>query len=243
MGAHLRGRHRRLPRGLAVGPRGRHPELREHGEGRRPRAARTDRKIGWYIPTYLLNNNPELATWAGFKAPADITIFQTPETAPLGLFLGGDPSWTQYDGDIIRNLGLQLKEVMSGSEAATLAELDAAYQRQEPLLFYFWLPHWAFVKYDLTNVALPPYTSACWAQAATGGINCDYPTDFLFKIAWPGLKEANAAAYRFLARMNYTTKDQLTMLGEVGIEGKTIEQAARAWINANPSVWQAWVTP
>jgi len=200
-------------------------------------------KIGWYVPTYLLQKHPELATWDGFKAPANIGLFSTSGTAPSGRFLGGDPSWTQYDGDIIRNLGLSLKVVMSGSEAETLSELDAAYARQDPLLFYFWLPHWAHVKYDLTNVALPPYSDACWAEAASGGIDCDYPTDFLFKIAWPGLKSANGAAYRLLQRLTFTTKDQLDMLGAVGIDGKTVDQAARDWVDANTSVWRAWVSP
>ena len=35
--------------------------------------------IGWYIPTYLLKQHPELATWQGVKA--DWKLFVTPQTA------------------------------------------------------------------------------------------------------------------------------------------------------------------
>ena len=143
------------------------------------------------MPTYVIDQYPELATWDGFKAPANVRLFETAENTTQGQFLGGDPSWTQYDAQIIQNLGLDLTVVMSGSESATLSALEAAYPRQQPLLFYFWLPHWAHVKYDLTNVALPPYSDTCWARAASGGIDCDYPTDYLFKIVWPGLADAN----------------------------------------------------
>lgn len=55
-------------------------------------------------------------------------------------FSAGDPSWVQYDEDIIKNVGLDLKVVRAGSEQAVLAALDSAYSRKQPILFYFWTP-------------------------------------------------------------------------------------------------------
>ena len=92
-------------------------------------------KIGWYIPSYLLESHPELATWEGLKVPENAALFATAETGDKGQFLAGDPSWTQYDADIIANLGLNFQVVTAGSEEAVLAALDAAYSRQDPLLF------------------------------------------------------------------------------------------------------------
>ncbi|MDW8326866.1 MAG: glycine betaine ABC transporter substrate-binding protein, partial [Anaerolineales bacterium] len=141
-------------------------------------------KIGWYIPTYMLKDHPELATWEGFKDPENVALFRTAESGDAGQFLGGDPSWVQYDEQIIKNLGLNLKVVYAGSEEAILAAVDAAFSRQAPILIYFYRPHSAFAKYDLTNVKLPPHTPECYAKADAGGVDCDYPTDVLFKIAW-----------------------------------------------------------
>jgi glycine betaine/proline transport system substrate-binding protein len=198
-------------------------------------------KIGWYIPTYLLDEHPELATWEGLADPENAALFATAETGDQGQFLAGDPSWTQYDADIIANLELNFTVVTAGSEEAVLAALDAAYSREEPILFYFYRPHAIFAKYDLTEVALPPYSEECYAEAASGGVACDYPPDDLFKIFWDGLAEAAPEAYTLLSNMNYSTEDQIGMIAAVELDGESVEDAARAWLDANQDVWQAWL--
>lgn len=198
-------------------------------------------KISWYIPSYLRRDHPELATWEGFKDPANVALFATAETGGKGRFLAGDPSWVQYDADIIRNLGLDFTVVRLNSEEALLAALDSAYKKQEPILLYFWTPHWAHTIYDLVPVELPPYSDACYAKKAEGGINCDYPSDPLFKIFWSDFKTYSPQAYQFLKKMNYSNLDQIAMLAVVQLEGKSVEEAARGWIAENEQVWKAWL--
>jgi glycine betaine/proline transport system substrate-binding protein len=198
-------------------------------------------KIGWYVPAYLLETNPELATWEGLTTPDAATLFATAETGDKGQFLTGDPSWTQYEDDIIANLGLNFQIVAAGSEEAILASLDAAYSREEPLLFYFWTPHSVHAKYELAEVALPPYSEECYATAASDGIDCDYPPDELFKVFWSGLAEAAPDAYALLKNMSYSTDDQIGMIAAVELDGLSVEDAARAWLDANTATWQAWL--
>lgn len=198
-------------------------------------------KISWYIPTYLLQDHPELATWEGFKKPETAKLFATAETGDSGQFLSGDPAWVQYDADIIKNLGLNFKVVQSGSENAVLSALDAAYSRKAPLLFYFWTPHSVHAKYDLTPVKLPEYTPECYAKATEGGVACDYPQDVLFKIFWPGLKDKAPDAYTFLKNMSYSTKDQIGLIAAVDVDKKSTEDAARAWVDANEKTWSSWL--
>jgi glycine betaine/proline transport system substrate-binding protein len=197
-------------------------------------------KIGWYIPSYLLTLHPELATWNGFQTPAAVELFATPDTSPLGRFLAGDPSWTQYDADLMRNLDLSFRVDYAGSEEAELSALDEAYKIGGPILLYLWTPHWALTKYDLTEVALPAYSDTCWATVASHGDYCDYPPDQLFKIVWPGLAASAPKAYSFLTRFRYTTADQIALLTAVDGEGQSIDAAANAWIGANTAVWQTW---
>ncbi|RIK47752.1 MAG: hypothetical protein DCC57_13955 [Chloroflexi bacterium] len=198
-------------------------------------------KIGWYIPTYMLEEHPELATWEGLKDPANAALFATAETGDKGQFLTGDPSWTQYEDDIIANLGLNLQIVAAGSEEAILAALDSAYSRQEPILFYFWTPHSIHAKYDLTEVALPPYSDECYAKAEQGGVDCDYPPDHLFKIFWAGLAGAAPDAYTLLKNLHYSTEEQIKMIADVELNGKSAEEAARAWLDANETTWRTWL--
>jgi glycine betaine/proline transport system substrate-binding protein len=198
-------------------------------------------KIGWYIPTYLLDDHPELATWEGFTTPEAAVLFATAETGDKGQFLAGDPSWVQYDADIIRNLGMNFEVVTAGSEDALLAALDAAYSRQQPILFYFYTPHSIFARYDLTEVELPPYSDECYAEADSGGVACDYPEDVLFKVFWSGLRQAAPPVHAFLSNMNYDTGAQIAMVAAVEVEGKSIDEAAQEWVDANEAIWSAWL--
>jgi glycine betaine/proline transport system substrate-binding protein len=198
-------------------------------------------RIGWYLPTYLLTEHPELATWEGLADPENAALFATAETGDQGQLLFGDPSWVTYEADIIANLGLNFQIVQAGSEEAILSALDAAYSREDPILFYFWTPHSIHAKYDLTRVALPDHSEACYATAESGGVDCDYPADNLFKIFWPGLQAAAPDAYTLLQNMQYSTEDQISMIAAVELDGVSVEDAAQAWIDANAAVWQSWL--
>lgn len=196
--------------------------------------------IGWYVPTYVVEENPALATWEGFQDPALAGLFATAETGDRGRFLAGNPSWVQYDADIIRNLGLNLEVVTAGSEEALLAEVSTAVARQAPILFYFYEPHAIFSQFDLTQVELPPYTDECYATAEAGGVACAYPTDVLFKIFSSDLAEKDTAVHTLLSNMNYDNDAQISMLAAVE-EGQSTEAAAQAWLDANESIWRAWL--
>jgi glycine betaine/proline transport system substrate-binding protein len=198
-------------------------------------------RIGWYVPNYVLKDHPELKTWEGFKKPENAALFKTAETGSKGQFLQGDPSWVYYDADIIKNLGLDFQVVQTGSEDSMFAAVDAAYSRQQPVVFYYWSPNWAFAKYEFTKVELPKYSADCYAKAKEGGVACDYPEDVLYKIAWSGLKDAAPEAYTLLKNMSYTNDDQVSMIGDVVLQKKSAADAARAWIDKNPDKWAKWL--
>ena len=198
-------------------------------------------RIGWYIPTYLLTDHPELKTWEGFKKPENAALFKTAETGDKGQFLQGDPSWVYYDADIIKNLELPFQIVQTGSEDALFAQVDAAYSRKQAVVFYYWSPNWPFAKYDFTKVELPTYSEECYAKAKEGGVACDYPEDVLYKIAWSGLKDAAPDAYQLLKNMSYTNDDQVAIIGDVTLNKKSPAEAARAWVDKNQAKWKAWL--
>jgi len=124
-----------------------------------------------------------------------------------------------------------------------MAAVDSAFSRKEPVLIYFYKPHSAFAKYDLTNVTLPENTAACYSEEnkAAGKVDCDYPTDLLFKIASTTLKTSAPDAYTLLSRMSYSTDEQIKMVAAIDTDGKPAAEAARAWVDANESIWKAWL--
>ena len=154
--------------------------------------------IGWFMPSYVVEQNPEFATWEGFKDNAD--AFATAETGDKGRFLGADTTYSIYDEAIIESLGLDLEVVYSGSEAASLAALDQAVTNEEPILMYWWTPQWANAKYDLVEVELPPFDEECEEIAANDpkavGYDCDYADDVLYKAFSADLETKDAGGVR-----------------------------------------------
>jgi glycine betaine/proline transport system substrate-binding protein len=205
-----------------------------------------DAKIGWYVPSFLLKDHPELATWEGFKDPKVAKLFATAETGDKGQFLMGDPSYVSYDEQIIANLDLPLQFVVAGSEPALITAIQTAVADQKPLLLQFWQPHWLQSQVDLTEVKLPEVTDACLASAAAadGKYACDYPVDHLFKAASAKLQTKNPAAFAFLSKMTLTTDQQNEIAATIdgqGDKGLTPAAAAAKWVDANPDVVAGWL--
>ncbi|MGA9277780.1 MAG: glycine betaine ABC transporter substrate-binding protein [Ilumatobacter sp.] len=200
-------------------------------------------RIGWYVPSYVIDEHPELATWEGYATPEAAALFATAETGDNGRFLGTDPSYSEFDEQIIENLGLPFEVVFSGSEPATVAELDARVAAEEPVLMYWWTPTAAVGKYDLQQVELPPYTEECGASAAAedGGVDCEYPEDVIIKAGSAELAEKAPDVHAFLSAFTITNEDQLAMLPSAEIDGEDIEDVAAAWIADNEAIWSAWL--
>ena len=89
-----------------------------------------------------------------------------------------------------------------------LTALDTAYQKQAPILMYFWTPHWAQQKYDLTNGRAARGLRAVQADAATGEnadqYNCAYAPDPLYKAFNDELADEGSRGVRVPERRSRT---------------------------------------
>ena len=198
--------------------------------------------IGWFVPTYVVEANPEVATWEGLNDNA--SLFATAETGDKGQMLDGDPSFVSYDAEIVENLDLNYEVVVAGSESALLSELEQAYANEEPILLYWYTPHWANQQYDMTEVELPAVTEECTDAALNNdgdGYACDYAEDVLFKAFSAELPDKAPAAFDFLSAMSYENSAQEEVAYAIDVDGSTPEEAAQAWVDANQAVWQPWV--
>ncbi len=201
-------------------------------------------RIGWYVPQYVVDENPSLATWEGFKDTALAKKFATAESGSLGQFLMGDPSYVTYDEQIIKNLGLPLKYIVAGSEAALITAIKQSEADKKPILIQFWQPHWFQSQVKLARVALPDPTDACAASAGAkdGKYACDYPVDELYKAASAKLEGKNAMAFAFLKKFQLTTDQQNAIAAMVDNDKLTADVAAKTWVDANPDVVKAWMS-
>jgi len=200
-------------------------------------------KIGWYVPTFVVDEHPELATWEGFKDPELAKLFATAESGDEGQFLMGDPTYVTFDEQIIANLQLPLKYVVGGSEAAVLTALNNGVTDHKPVLVQFWKPHWEHAVLDLTEVKLPDVTDACLASAAAGDgkYDCDYAPDPLYKAASAKLEAKNPTAFAFIQKFQLTIDQQNQIAAYIDGDGMDALAAAQKWVDENPDAVAAWL--
>ncbi len=205
---------------------------------------------GWWVPTYVIEGDPERGIEPmapDLKSYKDLDkyakLFARTETGDKGFLLDAVPGWESQNEGRIANLGVNYVNVYAGTEGAVLAEVEGAVARGEPLIFYWFSPHWLFAKHDLTEIELPEYSDACYGvdPDVEGTFACDWPPDATYIVARVGFKDEYPEVYKLFKNMNLTTAEQSKMILSVDVEEKSIEQAVRAWMADNENLWRAWI--
>ena len=201
-------------------------------------------KSRWFVPTYVIEGDESRgidAVAPDLRTPADLAkyaeVFATPETTPKGRLLDPVATWSTYGAERIEGMGLPFEVVYSGSEAASLAELDRSYAKGDPILIYFWQPHYIYDKYDLTEIEMPPYSEECFAK----DFNCNN-LDGELQTGVSGIfAEEFPDAYQFLKNMNDITNDDLAEMMFTFVEGASYEESVNAWMDHHQDKWRAWL--
>lgn len=194
-------------------------------------------KEEWWYPAYMKEKCPGLPNWEALKDPKCAEAFATPETTPKGRYLGAPVTWEGYDDERVKALGLPFEVVHSGTDAAMFAELDSAYQRKAPIILWVYSPHWAPAKYEGEWVEFPPYTPECYAQKL---YTCGKPTGDIWKYAWVEMKTRWPVAYKIAKAYTIPGPELNVLVGKVDLEGRTMEEVATEWVDANEATWRKW---
>jgi glycine betaine/proline transport system substrate-binding protein len=195
--------------------------------------------IGWFVPKYVMDENPEFKTWEGLKGKEDVFNNE---------FLGGDPSYVQKDKELIEALGLDLKHVTAGAEPAQVARWSQAYKQEEPVLFYWYTPQYLNQEYDLAEVKLPPRTEAnkdCKDDAKEGGspeqYKCEYDITIINKLFSKKFADSGSPAYDVLKKMKLTNEDQELVAKAIAGDKQDPEEAGADWVADNEDKVAAWL--
>ena len=198
----------------------------------------------WWYPLYMKEKCPGLPDWNALNDCAE--QFATPETHPSGRYLGGPVTWGGYDDERVESLELEFEVVHAGTDAALFAELESAMQRKAPIMLWIYTPHWAPIKYEGEWVEFPPYTDECYSDPAWGtnsrmAYDCGKPRGWIKKVGWKGGDSKWPGAYEAIRRFTVDNEEMGRMVGEVDLDGKSVEDVVAAWLAANESRWQSWI--
>jgi glycine betaine/proline transport system substrate-binding protein len=193
--------------------------------------------IGWYVPPWMAEKYPDITDWHNLNKYAD--LFKTSESGDQGQLLDGDPSYVTNDEALVKNLHLNYKVVVGGSEAALIQSFKSAEENKTPLLAYFYEPQWFFSEMKLVKIDLPPYTEGCDADPAK--VACDYPPYKLNKLISTKFADSGSPAVDLIKNFNWTNDDQNIVSTYIAQDGMSPDDAAKKWIADNQDKVDAWL--
>jgi glycine betaine/proline transport system substrate-binding protein len=206
--------------------------------------------IGWFVPQWMTEKYPDITDWKNLNKYA--SLFKTSESGGKGQLLDGDPSYVTNDEALVKNLKLNFKVVVGGSEAALLQSFKSAEKNKTPLIAYFYTPQWyADVQgqpttpgvkdpIKLAHVSLPPYTEGCDADAAK--VACDYPPYHLNKLIAKKFADSGSPAVDLIKNFQWTNADQNLVSSYIAQDGMSPDDAAKKWVEANQDKVNAWLS-
>ena len=197
----------------------------------------------WWYPIYMKEKCPGLPDWEALNKCAE--IFSTPETAPKGRYLGAPVTWGGFDDERVEALEMDFEVVHAGTDAALFAELESAYQRKAPWVGWVYTPHWAPIKFEGEFVEFPAYSDECYEDAKVGPnksatYDCGKPRGWIKKVGWKGGEAKWPCAYKAIEGFQIDNQAMGTMVGEVDLDGKKLDDVVNTWLKDNESTWKAW---
>jgi glycine betaine/proline transport system substrate-binding protein len=193
--------------------------------------------IGWYVPPWMAKKYPDITDWKNLNKHAK--LFKTSESGGKGQLLDGDPSYVTNDEALVKNLKLNYKVVVGGSEAGLIQSFRSAEKNKKPLLAYFYEPQWFFSEMKLVHINLPKYKDGCDADAAK--VACDYPPYKLNKLISKKFADSKSPAVDLIKNFNWTNDDQNIVSTYIAKDEMSPDEAAKKWVDANPDKVDAWL--
>lgn len=124
----------------------------------------------------------------------------------------------------LKSYGLKY-QIIDGSTAAMIAQLESSLQRKEPIVTMLWTPSWMMMKYDVKFLKDPKGVFA--------------PPQSNYWIARKGFSEKNPAAREAIASVFIPLEDIASI--DVAIKnGATVEQAVDGWWSKNTGLVERW---
>ncbi|MDA1096593.1 MAG: ABC transporter substrate-binding protein [Chloroflexi bacterium] len=199
----------------------------------------------YIIPKYTADANPGLVSVSDLPEYKD--LFKVTATGDKGRMLTCIPGWScevvNEKKLIAYDLGDDYELVNPGSTAALDAEVIAAFEKGEDILFYYWGP--TTLSHKLTTefggyVVLeePAYTKAC--EDLDWG--CAYPVAEVLVAMNTGISAQVPEIVDFLTKWDFNAGNQLAAEGHMNDSGDDFPEVA-VWFLQNTEEWKSWVAP
>jgi glycine betaine/proline transport system substrate-binding protein len=189
----------------------------------------------WFVPRYAVEADG--APLAGLKSIGQLNDYKDKVGDTL---YDGDPGWitTQQNDKRLKAYDLDIKHAKS-SEAALIAQVKRAFSRKEPLLFFFYRPHWLFQQFDVVELEEPkPYTDGCFEG---GNDQCAIPAQQSWIATRKDLAERAPKFAALVKNVKIPLEDIEALLDEVDSKKRDPAEVAKSWVDEHKSEVDAWI--
>ncbi len=210
---------------------------------------------GWYVPDYVVQGDPSrniepmapnLVSWRDL--PEYKTLFRDPEVPDKGRFLNCPTGWVceQTNSRLLEIHGLtdDYTNFRAGTGAALDSAISSAYERGEPILFYYWQPAGLMAKYNFHKIQQEPFNQTCWDAIVSGeGELC--PSDFLLArlgvaVSTP-FADTHPQLIEFFERMQFEPDALNGAILTMTEQRLDPQRVAVEFLRSQPAAWTPWV--
>ncbi|WOX55737.1 MULTISPECIES: glycine betaine ABC transporter substrate-binding protein [unclassified Methanoculleus] len=170
-------------------------------------------RIGLVVPTYVTIDSIEEMNGVADRFGGRIVGIEP----GAGIMTRTEQAIEEYDLDY---------DLVASSSAGMAAELASAINHEDWVVVTGWSPHWKFGRYDLKFLEDP--------RGVYGG------AEDIVTLARADLATDDPEAYGILTRFEWTGEDISSVMTDIE-NGMPEEEAAKAWIAANPEKVRAWL--
>lgn len=210
---------------------------------------------GWYVPDYVVLGDPargiapmapDLRSW--HDLPRYKALFRDEEAPSKGRFLNCPLGWVCEKTNTrllqLHGLDKDFNNFRAGTGAALDSAISSAYDRGQPILFYYWQPAGLMAKYRFFKIDLGPFNQQCWDVIVSGkGTLC--ASDFLRAHLGVGLSvpfvQGNQAIVRFLERLQFEPPLLNRMILRMAETRASGADMAATFLREQYQTWAAWL--
>ena len=196
---------------------------------------------GWWIPTYLAEEHPELTTIEGVLANPDLVggMFNNCPDG-WGCRIVSDNLLRAFD---VEGAGIEVFNHGSGETLAT--SMASAFQSEEPWFGYYWAPTTPLGKFDMTSVDLGEYDEAAHLNNQNADATDPKPSSFpnapVLTVATKDFVENQPEIADLMSKVTFETDTMSALLAWQDENNATNEEAAVYFLTNNKDVWADWL--
>ncbi|WP_087020730.1 ABC transporter substrate-binding protein [Thaumasiovibrio subtropicus] len=205
---------------------------------------------GFWVPKYLVDKHPELATIQGVRQHAK--LFEHPEDPDASAFYTCPAGWNCQisAGNLFNALNLEengFEVVDPGSGAGLSGAIAKAYERQDAWFGYYWAPTAILGKYEMVKVDFGSGVNKDEFLNCTTSEECEspkvtmYPPSPVHTVTTEEFASRAPQAYQYFTERGFTNSEMNQLLAWMEDNQADGEEAMLHFLTEFPRTWQAWV--